>query len=102
MRAKHEKLINLTMKIDKIGLVKKFSPQSAKNLFRRVLRQWEKSGKLPGKTNPTESIIKLNQHDNHTINFFRQFPASPGPGKFSVGGEGPAEGGERPYFGPLV
>jgi hypothetical protein len=90
------------MKINKIRLVKKILRPSAKNLFRRVLRRWEKSGKLPGKTNPTESIIKLNQHDNHTINFFRQFPASPGPGKFSVGGEGPAEGVERPSFGPLL
>jgi hypothetical protein len=53
------------MKINKIVLMKKILPQSAKNLFRRVLRQWEKSGKLPGKTNPTERIIKLNQQDNY-------------------------------------
>ena len=29
------------------------------------MRQWEKCGKLPGKTNTTENIIKLNQYDNY-------------------------------------
>ena len=40
---------------------KKFSGKSAENLFQKLFRRWEKSGKLPGKTPQNEDINQLYQ-----------------------------------------
>jgi hypothetical protein len=34
-------------------------PKKRQNLFRKLFRRWEKSGKLPGKTALTEKIVKI-------------------------------------------